>query len=169
MSTKNWYTLALGAGVLVTAVAVAPAIARVNHGRTAAPEAPAAAARQSTTSDDAKHNGIGAQADPGRQWAKSKRFMEIQSGRTRDGGVYLKVRPAKKRILGESFETVPVPGPYTEVVVAGNARILHLDGESGTADAFVLDLASRDNPVEGFDLTFDGRGQVTRVDWLYVL
>jgi hypothetical protein len=71
--------------------------------------------------------------------------MEIQSGQSRSGLVSLQVRPAQKRVLGESFETVTVPGPYAEVAVTANARILHLGGESGTPDAFVVALADR-NP-----------------------
>ena len=174
MSRRKWYVaggLALGAGMLVTAVAANAATARVNPSRTAADDKAVAvdSGQQGAASHDAGRLDVNTTAGSGRSWAKSTQFMEIRSGQTRDGRVYLKVRPAKKRILGESFETVPVPGPYTEVAVTQNARILHLDGESGTPDAFVLDLRKRDNRVEGFDLTFDRKGRVTQVDWLYVL
>jgi hypothetical protein len=115
----------------------------------------------------------------GRRWAGSTQFMEIQRGQVRDGRVYLRIRPAKKEILGESFATVTIPGPYTEVTLADNARIVKLDGGTSTPEAFVADLARRDpnrpNHVqpdqrkEGFDVTFDREGRVTRVNWLYVM
>jgi hypothetical protein len=104
--------------------------------------------------------------------------MEIKSGALRDGVVHLEVRPAAKKVLGESFETEILPGPYFDAVMTANARVIHLDGESGTAEAFVIDLAERspnrpnhvtpDERQEGFDLTFDGQGRVTQVDWAYV-
>jgi hypothetical protein len=113
------------------------------------------------------------------RWTSSTQFMEIQSGQVRDGRVYLKVRPAEKRILGEGFETVTIAGPFSEVALTVDARVLHLDGESGTVEVFVEDLAKRDpnrpdhvqadQRKEGFDLTFDSEGRVTQVDWLYVL
>jgi hypothetical protein len=57
------------------------------------------------------------------------------------------------------------------VVLLPNARILLLDGESGTAESFVgaLKQRSASQSHEGFDITFDARGRVSQVDWLYVL
>jgi hypothetical protein len=105
------------------------------------------------------------------RWAGSTRFMQIDLGSIRGGTVYLQVRPAKKQALGESFETVTVPGPYTDVAVVPNARILLTDGESGTPEAFVgtLEDRTKSQRSEGFDVTFDDKGRVSQVDWLYVL
>jgi hypothetical protein len=118
-------------------------------------------------------------ADPGLRWANSTQFMEIRRGTQQAGETHLEIRPAKKVVLGESFATEVIPGPYYDVTMTATARVLHLDGESGTAEAFLTDLARRDphrhNHVtpdqrqEAFDVTFDRRGRVTRVDWLYVL
>jgi hypothetical protein len=118
-------------------------------------------------------------ADPGLRWANSTQFMEVRRGTEQAGEIHLEVRPAKKVVLGESFATEVIPGPYFDVTMTATARVLHLDGESGTAEAFLTDLARRDphrpNHVtpdqrqEAFDVTFDSRGRVTRVNWLYVL
>jgi hypothetical protein len=121
-----------------------------------------------------------AMAVPKPRWRNSKQFQEVKSGRiTENGLVALWVRPARKEILGESFRTVPVPGPYTEVLLTEHARILLLDGESGSPDTFAQDLAHRkanrpghvspDQRQEGFTLTYDANGRVSQVDWLYVL
>jgi hypothetical protein len=105
--------------------------------------------------------------------------MEIQGGQARNGQVYVQVRPAGKEILGESFETITIPGPYTDVAFAAHTRIRRLDGATETPEAFIADLARRDpnrpdhvqpdQRKEGFDLTFDDQGRVTQIDWLYVL
>jgi hypothetical protein len=107
----------------------------------------------------------------GRRWAGTTRFLQIRDGWSlADGSARLAVRPARREILGEGFATVPVPGPYAEVAVPPSARIVALGGGSGTVAAFVEDLAARpaDRRVEGFDVTFDADGLVSRVDWLYV-
>ena len=76
--------------------------------------------------------------------AGTTQFMEISSGVHRDGSVYLGARLARKEILGESFETVPTPGPYTEVEMpADGSRQLLLNGGSGTAESLVQALGSR--------------------------
>jgi hypothetical protein len=168
---KIWFAVA-GAALLMTGAATAgTAFARVNDlpppaaeqmgaaAAAAAPEVKAAtAARTAPKTSNAS------------DWSNSTRFMQVESGSIRNGTVYLKVRPAKKNILGESFETVPVPGPYTEVKLVAHARILLLDGESGSPEAFVDTLADRpaDQRDEAFDVIFDGRGHVSQVDWLYV-
>jgi len=111
-----------------------------------------------------------AAASLSRSWSGAKQFMEVQSGQVTGGMVTLKVRPAKKVILGESFETQPIAGPYTDVTVGANARILSLDGESGMPSAFVEALGRRtaNERGEGFDITFGADGKVTLVEWLYV-
>lgn len=57
-----------------------------------------------------------------------------------------------------------------DLAVVPNARILLVDGESGSPEPFVDDLGKRkpDQRVEGFDITFDAQGRVTQIDWLYV-
>jgi len=102
-------------------------------------------------------------------WTGTKKFMQVQSGQINGGVVTLTVRPAKKVILGESFETQPLAGPYTEVALGAQARILLLDGESGTAESFVGALGTRTAQQlgEGFDITFDTEGKVALVEWLY--
>jgi hypothetical protein len=111
--------------------------------------------------------GTSAATAPAR-WASSTQFMEIRSGQVRNGAVQLEVRPAGKKPLGESFETVPIPGPFSTVTLVEHARILHMDGESGSPEVLVDDLAKRSDRQEGFTLHFDRAGRVTEVDWEYV-
>lgn len=102
-------------------------------------------------------------------WSGTKQFMQVQSGQAGGGTVTLKVRPAKKVVVGESFETQPIPGPYSEVTVRADARILSLDGESGAPGSFVDALGRRtaQQRAEAFDVTFDATGEVTLIEWLY--
>lgn len=156
---KTWFTVA-GAAVVVSGVIVAgPVLARLNEPGPASVGAGAAASL-----------GVRPVAVDRPSWAGTKRFMQVENGRVNGSTVTLKVRPAKKVVLGESFETEPIPGPFTEVTVRENARILLLDGESGSADSFVGALGKRtvQQRGEAFDVTFDAAGKVTRVDWLYV-
>ncbi|MFI6101890.1 hypothetical protein ACIA8G_40605 [Lentzea sp. NPDC051213] len=103
-------------------------------------------------------------------WKNKTEFMQVESGAVRGNTVFLKVRPAKKRILGESFDTVSIPGPYTEVAMATPSRALFLNGESGDPKVLVDDLKKRSasDANAAFDITFDQNGKVTTVEWLYV-
>jgi len=154
--TQQALTGALGA---VVVVALGAGIAVGQRGPSRHPGPPAGAA----TASAAATNGT-------RRWAGTKQFMQVQSGRVSGGAVTLQVRPAKKVTLGESFETQPIPGPYTTATVPGSARILSLDGESGSPEAFVGTLGTRTAQQRGeaFDITFDATGTITLIEWLYV-
>lgn len=125
-----------------------------------------AASRPAPASPSTSPPGDGA----ARRWADSTQFLEVREARTRDGVLLLTVRPARKRVLGESFETVPVPGPYTEVTVHEHARIVTVAGTPRAHEAFPVDLAARTARQRGeaFDVTFDDQGRVFEVEWLYV-
>jgi len=156
---KSWVAMA-GAAVFVSGViAAGPILARLND---PGPVGTGAGAASSL--------GTRPVSVDRSTWAGAKQFMQVESGHVSGGLVTLNVRPAKKVVLGESFETEPIPGPYTEVTVKTNARILLLDGESGTAESFVGDLGKRaaKDRGEAFDITFDASGKVTLVEWLYV-
>jgi hypothetical protein len=168
-----------GAALLVTGTVTAgPTFARVIDVRTPATAAPGT--RDSSAVEGAGNPKAAAPtrktAAPTRapgttaRWRNTTAFMEIRGGAVRNGTVHLTVRPAKKRVLGESFETVPVPGPYTEIATVPHARILYLDGESGSPEVFVDTLKARPAKlrVEGFDVHFNAKGAISQVDWLYV-
>lgn len=103
------------------------------------------------------------------KWAGSTQFLQIKSAREKDDVTYLKVRPAEKEYLGESFETVTTGGPWTEVVVSALGSNIPLRGDPGDADALRTQLAKRlaSQVDEGFDITFSENGEVTKVTWLY--
>ncbi|HST83035.1 MAG TPA: hypothetical protein VLL08_14975 [Kineosporiaceae bacterium] len=103
-------------------------------------------------------------------WAGSTQFLQIKSAREEDGVTYLKVRPAEKEILGESFETVTIGGPWTEVMMSALASNVPLGGDPGDADALRTSLRKRQarSVDEGFDISFFGNGEVNQVIWLYV-
>jgi len=158
---KTWLAV-LGSAVLVSGViAAGPTMTRFTGSGTSG----AATGVGAGAATDAKPVAVDRTS-----WAGTKQFMQVQTGRVSGGAAILKVRPAKKVILGESFETAPIPGPYTEVTVPGNARILMLDGESGLPATFVAALGKRTAQQRGeaFDITFDAHGKVTLVEWLYV-
>ena len=105
------------------------------------------------------------------RWAGTTQFLQIQSAREKDGITYLKVRPAKKEYLGESFETVTIGGPWTEVVMSALAENVPLKGVGGDADQLRRQLSQRttSDREEGFDISFVDQGEVRKVTWLYVL
>jgi hypothetical protein len=55
--------------------------------------------------------------------------MEISSGESRGGEVFLKVRPATKNHLGESWETIPGTGSFIEVATAADARAIRVQSD----------------------------------------
>lgn len=154
---KTWLVTTSAALLVGGVIAAAPALARINDSGPTSTHSSAALGEKPVAVDRVS-------------WAGSKRFMQVQSGKVRGGAVTLTVRPAKKVILGESFETRPLPGPYTEVTLVRNARILMLDGESGTPETFVATLGKRTAQQRGeaFDITFDTHGKAALVEWLYV-
>ena len=102
-------------------------------------------------------------------WAGSTQYLQIWSAREQAGVTYLRVRPAKKEYRGEIFETVNIPGPWTEVTMSAVADNVPMDGTPGDADALrsMLDKRTTSEIIEGFDITFAGNGQVSKVTWLY--
>jgi hypothetical protein len=102
-------------------------------------------------------------------WAGNTEFLQIKSARQRGGVTYLKVRPAEKEYLGESFDTITIGGPWTEVVMSALGENVPLRGAPGDADALRTMLAKRRaiEIDEGFDISFFGNGQVSKVTWLY--
>ncbi len=146
-----------------------------------APTTPSAAPSTPVPSGSASRSASGTPTDPtskpptsptkgtGR-WAGSTQFMEVRSAEVRDGALHLEVRPATRVSLGESFETEPIPGPYTDVACADPCRIRHLDGRSDSRAEFLDGLQNRTQSqrVEAFDITFDGTGAVKLIEWLYV-
>lgn len=96
--------------------------------------------------------------------------MQILEVKVYRGSTMLKVQPARKNPLGESFETVPLPEKPCEVLLLSDARIVTAGGESGTAEVFVDVLARRPARERnaGFDLTYNPEMNVSRADWLFV-
>ena len=123
-----------------------------------------------TTAVDEPDADSGVQSTDGitRDW-RGKQFMQISGFEYQAGDAILFVRPARKEVLGESFETKPIEGPYSQVMLLKDARILTLDGESGTTEAFIKVYAnlSRTRQAEGFDLTFNDEGDVVEIEWLF--
>lgn len=107
---------------------------------------------------------------PSVRWANSTQFMQVQSGTIQGGALMLTVRPAKKRELGESFETVSIPGPFLQVTVHEDAVISRLGGKADSQAGFVTALRSRTAHQRGeaFDVTFDDYGRAFEIKWLYV-
>ncbi|MEU5654899.1 hypothetical protein ABZ802_04665 [Streptomyces sp. NPDC047737] len=112
-------------------------------------------------------------------WAGTKQFVQIDDARTSGGVTYLSVRPAQKKAHPqfEAWVIVPGEGPYTEVPMAKDAKVL-LSVPLGDAKHpasysqadFVTRLATRSPSAPalfGFDLSFDGEGRVTRLQSLY--
>jgi hypothetical protein len=105
------------------------------------------------------------------KWAGSEQFLQIDSARVQGDVTYLKVRPAEKEYLGESFETKTIGGPWIEVVMSALAVNAPLGDEiQGDASQLrkELDKRRKDQTDEGFDITFSQNGQVSKVTWLYV-
>ncbi|MEU3735332.1 hypothetical protein AB0E81_39045 [Streptomyces sp. NPDC033538] len=112
-------------------------------------------------------------------WAGTKQFVQIEEARTSDGGTYLSVRPAQKKAHPQFEAWVIVPGerPYTEVRMAEDAKVLlsvPLGDAKHAASYSQADFVSRLNSqpstaraVLGYDLSFDGEGNVTRLQSLY--
>ncbi|MFD4035419.1 hypothetical protein ACFWVP_34115 [Streptomyces sp. NPDC058637] len=112
-------------------------------------------------------------------WAGTKQFVQIDDARSGDGGTYLSVRPAQKKAHPqfEAWVIVPGEGPYTEVVMAEDAKVMlsvPLGDEKHPASYSQADFVSRltarpssDRSPLGYDLSFDGEGRVTRLQSLY--
>ncbi|MEU3143751.1 MULTISPECIES: hypothetical protein [unclassified Streptomyces] len=153
----------------------------------AAATAPVTSATPSASADEtAPTTTPGGGADPdgtsstgAAPWAGTKQFVQIDDARTGDGRTYLSVRPAEKKAHTQ-FEAgviVPGEGPYTEVPMAEDAKVL-LSVPLGDAKhaasysraEFVSRLTAQSSSARsllGYDLSFDGEGRVTRLQSLY--
>jgi hypothetical protein len=113
-------------------------------------------------------------------WTGTKQFVQIDDAWTSDGQTYLSVRPAQKEAVTQPYEAwvvVPGEGPYTTVPMAEDARVLlsvPLGDAKHAASYSQAELVSRltAQPSSarsglGYDLSFDGEGQVTRLQSLY--
>ncbi|MGY5129348.1 hypothetical protein [Streptomyces nigrescens] len=114
-----------------------------------------------------------------RDWANSKHFVQIQSAEVIGGQTYLMVRPAlKKPLTGptEGWQVVTTKGAFNGVSLAKNARVLAstpLTEQPAPKEISQAEFAKQVNKLDkektlvGFDLTFNGDGDVTRVQSLY--
>ncbi|AXI81673.1 hypothetical protein C7M71_026040 [Peterkaempfera bronchialis] len=114
------------------------------------------------------------------RWAGTKQFMQIREGWISGGRTYLSVRTARKVAATgphEAWLIIPGEGPYTTVLMATDARVL-LSVPLGDNSApspysqaeFVNRLMSEPSSSRsglGYDLSFDGKGRVTRLQSLY--
>ncbi|MFD6279216.1 hypothetical protein ACFWFI_27175 [Streptomyces sp. NPDC060209] len=150
--------------------------------------APVASTTSSATSDESvPTTAPGGGADPdgtsssagAAPWAGTKQFVQIDDARTGDGRTYLSVRPAQKKAHAqfEAWVIVPGEGPYTEVRMAEDAKVLLSvplgDGKHASSYSqaeFVSRLTAQSSSARsllGYDLSFDGEGRVTRLQSLY--
>lgn len=152
--------------------------------------APATSATPSAPADEAgsttEPGGGADQADTSAStsaapWAGTKQFVQIDDAWTSDGRTYLSVRPAQKEpYITEHFEAwkiIPGEGLYTEVPMAEDAQVLLSvplgdDSRHGSysQEEFVSRLTAESPRIRssiGYDLSFDGEGQVIRVKSLY--
>jgi hypothetical protein len=114
-------------------------------------------------------------------WAGTRQFVQIDDAWTSDGRTYLSVRPAQKEAeVNAHFEAwviIPGEGAYTEVPMAEDAQVLlsvPLGDEARAASYSQAEFVGRltaqsssDRSLVGYDLSFDGEGQVTRLQSLY--
>ncbi|MCZ7414374.1 hypothetical protein [Streptomyces sp. WMMC897] len=159
----------------------------MRHDGTDAATQPSASMQPSAaaSSDDEKDSGPGtddgtsAPADQA-PFAGTKQFVQIEDAWTEGGTTYVSVRPAKKEAMTEPHEAwivVPGEGPYTTVPLAEEAQVLlsvPLGDDSRAASysqaEFVSRLTAQEadaRPRTGYDLSFDGEGNVTRLKSLY--
>jgi hypothetical protein len=135
----------------------------------------------SSPSDDGTDPDDSSASDSAAPWAGTKQFVQIDDAWTSDGQTYLSVRPAQKEAMTEPHEAwliVPGEGPYTTVSIAEDAQVLlavPLGDESQAASYTLAEFVSRltaqsssIRPGLGYDLSFDGEGQVTRLQSLYM-
>ncbi|WP_051818560.1 hypothetical protein [Streptomyces sp. NRRL S-1813] len=131
-----------------------------------------------STSKSGEQRRAPGQADK-RHWANSKQFVQIHSAGVTGGQTYLMVRPAlKKPVTGptEGWDVIPTKGAFHTVSLAKNARVLAsapLTGQPAPKQISQAEFAKqvnkldKENHLVGFDLTFNGDGDVVRVQSLY--
>ncbi|KUO19712.1 hypothetical protein [Streptomyces dysideae] len=144
----------------------------------AAATAPVTSATPSASADETAPDGTSASPSAA-PWAGTKQFVQIEDARTGDGQTYLSVRPAQKKAHTqfEAWVIVPGEGPYTEVPMAEDAKVLlsvplgdEKHASSYSQAEFVSRLTAQSSSARslvGYDLSFDGEGRVTRLQSLY--
>ncbi|MFJ2721171.1 hypothetical protein [Streptomyces sp. NPDC087437] len=114
------------------------------------------------------------------RWAGTKQFMQIREGWISGGRTYLSVRTARKVAATgphEAWLIVPGEGPYTTVLMATDARVLlsvplgdnslaHPYSQAEFVNRLMAEPSSSRSGL-GYDLSFDGKGRVTRLQSLY--
>jgi hypothetical protein len=152
-------------------------------GRKSADPAPSSApVRKTATPTDSKDTSATTGTAP---FADTKQFVTINKAWTRNGRTYLSVRPAQKKINTQfdTWEITPGTGSFTTVPMAKNGQVLltvPVRGEvAGTSRAELLpyspvQLVTLINQLDptlfsgiGYDLVFDGAGQMTSLTSLY--
>ncbi|MFE0379835.1 hypothetical protein ACFW1M_30720 [Streptomyces inhibens] len=147
--------------------------------------------KSASASDNSKSSGAANASQSGAQrrapeqvskpgWSNTKQFMQIESGRLGDGQVYLKVRPARKKAVSgstEGWQVVPGKGSYTEVTMTEKGRVLAsapVTEQPAPKEMEQVDfitrlgkLPAKERSTVGYDVTFDTKGNVTRVQSLY--
>ncbi|KUO15111.1 hypothetical protein [Streptomyces dysideae] len=119
-------------------------------------------------------------------WAGTKQFVTIDKAWTEGGLTYLSVRPAQKKVNTQfdTWEIIPGTGAFTTVTMAKDARVLLTvpvrgDDASGASRGeplpssqaeFVTLLTQLDSGLSagiGYDLSFDGEGQIAKLQSLF--
>ncbi|MEV8123053.1 hypothetical protein AB0P07_02835 [Streptomyces sp. NPDC085944] len=146
----------------------------------ATPSAPAGETKNAApaSGDGTGSDGAASSTTGTASWAGTKKFVQIDGVRTGDGRTYLSVRPAEKEIHPkfDAWVITPGEGPFTEVPLAEDARVLlsvPLGDETKAAPYSQAEFADRltaESPSAraaiGYDLSFDGQGQVIRLQSL---
>ncbi|MDG9722161.1 MULTISPECIES: hypothetical protein [unclassified Streptomyces] len=148
--------------------------------------APAGGGGTATPSDGGEGS-RNAQASTSRTpWAGTKQFVTIDRAWTEDGLTRLSVRPAQKKVNTrfDTWEIIPGTGSFTTVTMAEDARVLlttPVRGEDASGGGraeplpfsqaeFVSLLKQMDATLSagvGYDLSFDGAGQVVKLQSLF--
>ncbi|UED86636.1 hypothetical protein [Streptomyces profundus] len=187
-SARRWLTVVtFGALVLTTGCGqeepADPATASDTATSAAPSDETAASSDGEADATDAADTSPSTDEDP---WAGTKQFVQIDDAWTSEGTTYLSVRPAQKEV-NTQFDTwvvVPGEGPYTTVPMAEDAQVLlttQLRGDDGSGASrgeplpysqgeFVDQLTELDAELRsgiGYDLSFDGAAEVTRLQSLY--
>jgi hypothetical protein len=151
-------------------------------GKSADPAPSSAPARKTATPADSKDTSATAGTAP---FAGTEQFVTINKAWTSNGRTYLSVRPAQKKVNTQfdTWEITPGTGSFTTVPMAEDGQVLltvPVRGEvAGTSRAELLPyspvrLVTLINQLDptlcsgiGYDLVFDGAGQVTSLTSLY--
>jgi hypothetical protein len=152
----------------------------------AADTAPAGSGQTAAPSDDGEGSQDTQASTSKTPWAGTKQFVTIDKAWTEGGLTYLSVRPAQKKVNTQfdTWEITPGTGAFTTVTMAKDARVLLTvpvrgDDASGASRAeplpssqaeFVTLLTQLDSGVAagvGYDLSFDGEGQVAKLQSVY--